>query len=118
MCLTGIRRRHSADRADSQPITWDREHGLYRVSPLLNWSDEEIWQHIRARGLPYNRLHDQGYSSIGCAPCTRAVRDGEDFRAGRWWWEQPGFRECGLVSPQIRLSRRTKAAPNVTGSLA
>jgi len=95
--ITGIRRRHSADRANAAAFEWDREHGLYKLSPLLDWSDEDIWHYIRAHQLPYNRLHDRGFPSIGCAPCTRAVGAGEDFRAGRWWWEQPGSRECGLV---------------------
>jgi phosphoadenosine phosphosulfate reductase len=95
--ITGIRRRHSADRASGEAFEWDREHGLYKVSPLLEWSDEDLWHYIRARQLPYNRLHDRGFPSIGCAPCTRAVEAGEDFRAGRWWWEQSAVRECGLV---------------------
>ena len=95
--ITGVRRRHSAERARGEAIEWDSEHGLYKVSPLLDWSDEDLWQYIRAHGLPYNGLHDRGFPSIGCAPCTRAVAAGEDFRAGRWWWEQTGSRECGLV---------------------
>jgi phosphoadenosine phosphosulfate reductase len=95
--ITGIRRRHSADRANGRTVEWDGGHGLYKVSPLLEWSDEDIWGYVRAHGLPYNRLHDLGYSSIGCAPCTRAIRAGEDFRAGRWWWERSSSRECGLI---------------------
>jgi phosphoadenosine phosphosulfate reductase len=97
--VTGIRRRHSADRSKGESIEWDREYKLYKVSPLLDWSDEDIWQYIRTHELPYNQLHDLGFPSIGCAPCTRAVGAGQDFRAGRWWWEQQGSRECGLVRP-------------------
>jgi phosphoadenosine phosphosulfate reductase len=96
--ITGVRRRHSTDRARGEPIEWDAEHGLHKISPLLDWSDEDVWQYIRSRELPYNRLHDQGYPSIGCAPCTRAIHAGEDFRAGRWWWERSASRECGLQS--------------------
>jgi phosphoadenosine phosphosulfate reductase len=114
--ITGIRRRHSADRAESQPMAWDDEHGLYKVSPLLEWHDEEIWHYIRTRGLPYNRLHDLGYPSIGCAPCTRAIQDGEDFRAGRWWWERPGSRECGLVSIGVPDPRPRRAVPDYPAS--
>lgn len=95
--VTGIRRRQSPERARAEAIEWDAGNGLHRVSPLLDWSDEEIWQYIRTRQLPYNRLLDRGFSSIGCEPCTRAVGVGEDFRAGRWWWEHQGSRECGLV---------------------
>lgn len=109
--VTGIRRRHSDDRAEGQAIAWDAEHGLYKVSPLLEWTDEEIWEYIRSHELAYNQLHDQGYPSIGCAPCTRAVRVGEGFRAGRWWWEQTASRECGLVSSEARsLTRKEGGA--------
>ncbi|MGB6605389.1 MAG: phosphoadenylyl-sulfate reductase [Steroidobacteraceae bacterium] len=95
--ITGIRRRQSADRANVGTVEWDGGHGLYQVRPLLEWNDEDIWGYVRAHGLPYNRLHDRGYPSIGCAPCTRAIHAGEDFRAGRWWWERTGSRECGLI---------------------
>jgi phosphoadenosine phosphosulfate reductase len=94
--VTGVRREQSATRARGAPIEWDAEHGLHKVSPLLDWSNEHVWQYIRSRRLPYNSLHDKRYPSIGCAPCTRAVQPGEDARAGRWWWERPESRECGL----------------------
>jgi phosphoadenosine phosphosulfate reductase len=100
--ITGVRRRHSTERAHGDPIEWDAEHGLHKISPLLDWSDEDVWQYIRSRDLPYNSLHDRGYPSIGCAPCTRAIEAGEDFRAGRWWWERSGSRECGLQGRRIR----------------
>lgn len=94
--VTGIRRGQSASRALAAPIEWDAEYGLHKVSPLLDWSEKEIWDYIRKKRLPYNSLHDIGYPSIGCAPCTRAVQPGEDARAGRWWWERSDSRECGL----------------------
>jgi phosphoadenosine phosphosulfate reductase len=109
--ITGVRRRHSADRAGGDSIEWDAEHGLHKISPLLDWSDEEIWQYIRSRELPYNRLHDQGYPSIGCSPCTRAIRAGEDFRAGRWWWERSDSRECGLQGRRPRVAIPAIAVP-------
>jgi phosphoadenosine phosphosulfate reductase len=94
--VTGVRREQSAGRAHGQALEWDAAHGLYKVSPLLDWSEEEVWQYIRLRGLPYNPLHDRQYPSIGCSPCTRAIQPGESRRAGRWWWERPESRECGL----------------------
>jgi phosphoadenosine phosphosulfate reductase len=94
--ITGVRREQSAQRARAAPIEWDAGHGLYRISPLLEWSEAQVWQYIRARQLPYNRLHDRQFPSIGCSPCTRAIQPGESRRAGRWWWERPESRECGL----------------------
>ncbi len=94
--VTGIRRGQSPSRATAAPIEWDGMYGLHKVSPLLSWSGEEIWSFFRKKRLPYNRLHDSGLPSIGCAPCTRAVQPGEDARSGRWWWERAGARECGL----------------------
>jgi phosphoadenosine phosphosulfate reductase len=94
--VTGVRREQSTGRANGQPIEWDAEHGLYKISPLLEWSEEEVWSYIRLRGLPYNPLHDRRFPSIGCSPCTRAIQPGESRRAGRWWWERAESRECGL----------------------
>jgi phosphoadenosine phosphosulfate reductase len=94
--VTGIRRGQSASRALAQPVEWDVEYGLQKISPLLDWTERDVWAYIRAKGLPYNSLHDRGYPSIGCAPCTRAVPAGEDERSGRWWWERADSRECGL----------------------
>jgi phosphoadenosine phosphosulfate reductase len=94
--VTGIRRGQSASRAMAAPVEWDSEYGLHKVSPLLEWSETEIWDYIRKKRLPYNSLHDTGFPSIGCAPCTRAVQPGDDERSGRWWWERPESRECGL----------------------
>jgi len=99
--VTGVRREQSATRAQAQPIEWDAENGLHKVSPILDWTEEQVWQYIRARKLPYNSLHDKQFPSIGCSPCTRAIQPGENRRAGRWWWEQPESRECGL-HPRVR----------------
>ncbi|MDB6089871.1 MAG: Phosphoadenosine phosphosulfate reductase [Gammaproteobacteria bacterium] len=99
--VTGVRHEQSATRALAEPVEWDAENGLYKISPILDWTEEQIWQYIRARKLPYNSLHDRQYPSIGCSPCTRAIQPGESRRAGRWWWEQPESRECGL-HPRVR----------------
>jgi phosphoadenosine phosphosulfate reductase len=94
--VTGIRRGQSPSRALAAAVEWDGQYGLHKVSPLLDWTEKEIWEYIRRRRLPYNSLHDTGFPSIGCAPCTRAVNPGEDARSGRWWWERGESRECGL----------------------
>jgi len=94
--LTGLRREQSATREDLEIREWDAANGLSKFSPLLDWTTADIWEYVRANDVPYNVLHDRGYPSIGCAPCTRAVQPGEDLRSGRWWWESPGSRECGL----------------------
>jgi phosphoadenosine phosphosulfate reductase len=101
--VTGVRRQQSPTRALVEPIEWDAQHGLHKVSPLLDWSEEQVWAYIHARRLPYNSLHDRQYPSIGCAPCTRAVVPGEQRRAGRWWWESTEARECGL-HPRVMAS--------------
>jgi phosphoadenosine phosphosulfate reductase len=101
--VTGVRREQSKARSLAAPIEWDAQHGLHKVSPLLEWTDGEVWSYIRTRKLPYNTLHDRQYPSIGCAPCTRAVQPGEGSRAGRWWWENPEARECGL-HPRVRTA--------------
>jgi len=97
--ITGLRRNQSASREDVSHVAIDEAHGgIYKVCPLANWSDEEVWDYIKKHAIPYNHLHDQGYPSIGCEPCTRAVKPGEDIRAGRWWWEKSEHKECGLHS--------------------
>lgn len=106
--VTGIRRGQSASRALAAPVEWDANYGLHKVSPLLDWTEADIGAYIRRKGLPYNVLHDRGFPSIGCAPCTRAVPAGEDERSGRWWWERPDSKECGLHP------RRANAAVPVT----
>ena len=94
--ITGVRRAHSESRAAGSEIAWDPEYNLYKVSPLLDWMDADMWNYVRVHRVPYNTLHDRAFSSIGCAPCTRAIQPGEHPRAGRWWWEQAETRECGL----------------------
>ena len=94
--VTGVRHEQSATRAQAQSVEWDADNGLHKVSPILDWTEDQIWQYIRARQLPYNSLHDRQYPSIGCSPCTRAIQPGESRRAGRWWWERAESRECGL----------------------
>jgi phosphoadenosine phosphosulfate reductase len=94
--MTGLRRDQSVTRTDTPTIEWDEGNAMLKVNPLIDWSNEDVWAYIKANKIPYNKLHDQHYPSIGCAPCTRAIKDGEDIRAGRWWWENPEFKECGL----------------------
>jgi len=94
--ITGQRRAQSATRGELHLEEDDKTFGLYKFNPLADWSEADVWGAIRALGIPYNPLHDQGYPSIGCEPCTRAIRPGEDLRAGRWWWESSDSKECGL----------------------
>jgi phosphoadenosine phosphosulfate reductase len=95
--MTGLRREQAVTRVDVRKVELDKDHGdIVKVNPLVDWSYDDVWEYIRKNNLPYNRLHKQGYPSIGCAPCTRAVKPGEDLRAGRWWWENPNTKECGL----------------------
>jgi phosphoadenosine phosphosulfate reductase len=107
--VTGVRREQSPTRARMEPLEWDAENGLHKVSPLLDWTQGDVWQYIRQHRLPYNALHDRHFPSIGCAPCTRAIQPGEDPRAGRWWWEQGQPRECGLHWSEGGLRRAVKA---------
>lgn len=103
--ITGLRADQSAGRAAMTFVEADETHGLLKVNPLLDWTRSDVADFVRRNGVPYNRLHDRGYASIGCAPCTRAVAPGEPERAGRWWWE-PEDKECGLhVGPDGRLTR-------------
>ena len=94
--VTGLRREQSAQRRTTAPVERDNRFGLAKVSPLLDWTEEQVWTYIRTYKLYYSPLHDRGYTSIGCAPCSRAIEPGQEQRAGRWWWEQPDSRECGL----------------------
>lgn len=95
--VTGLRRDQADSRGELATSAYDAVHGLWKYSPLADWTHEDVWAYIRAHGVPYNALHDRGYPSIGCDPCTRAIKPGEHPRAGRWWWEQDGARkECGL----------------------
>lgn len=103
--VTGLRRGQSAGRSEIAVKEWDAEHQLTKFNPLAAWSEEDVWEYIRRHDVPVNALHAQGYPSIGCAPCTRAIAPGEDIRAGRWWWENPEFSECGLHPHQRQDSK-------------
>lgn len=94
--ITGIRAEHSPNRSDMQQTEWDATHEVFKFHPLLHWTNDEVKAFLKTNEVPSNPLHDKGFVSIGCAPCTRAIRPGEDFRAGRWWWEEADKKECGL----------------------
>ena len=96
--ITGLRAEHSDNRKDLSIVEKDEQRNIIKVNPLLNWSFEEVKAEISKHNIPYNILHDKGFVSIGCQPCTRAIKEGEDFRAGRWWWEDTSKKECGLHS--------------------
>lgn len=103
--MTGLRREQSVTRAEVRKVELDGDHSnIVKINPLADWSYNDVWDYIRRNAVPYNELHDQGYPSIGCAPCTRAVRRLEDVRAGRWWWENADIKECGLhLSSQAKV---------------
>jgi phosphoadenosine phosphosulfate reductase len=94
--ICGLRREQSVTRFSVEAVEWDEGNGLVKVNPLAEWNEKQLWDYIKDEQIPYNALHDKGFPSIGCMPCTRAVRPGEDIRAGRWWWEEPEKKECGL----------------------
>ena len=94
--ITGIRADQSVNRENMDWVEWDEAHQLVKVHPIFFWTLDEVKNYVKTHNVPYNPLHDKGFPSIGCQPCTRAVQDGEDFRAGRWWWEDASKKECGL----------------------
>lgn len=94
--ITGIRAEQSANRQFMENTEWDEAHELVKFHPIFDWTLDQVKEYIKLHNIPYNTLHDKGFPSIGCLPCTRAVREGEDFRAGRWWWEDQSKKECGL----------------------
>lgn len=94
--ITGLRRAQAVTRKDLSVSEFDQANGLQKLNPLIEWTEDDVWEYIHEFEVPYNALYDQGYSSIGCAPCTRAIEPGEDVRAGRWWWESAEHKECGL----------------------
>jgi phosphoadenosine phosphosulfate reductase len=103
--ITGLRRDQTANRSTMETVELDGDRNIAKINPLIDWTNEQVWEYIHANGVPYNALHDQNFPSIGCAPCTRAVEAGEDLRAGRWWWEMSN-QECGLhVTSDGRLVR-------------
>lgn len=107
--ITGLRRDQTANRSAMETVELDSDRNIAKINPLIDWSNEQVWEYIHANEVPYNALHDQNFPSIGCAPCTRAVAAGEDLRAGRWWWEMSN-QECGLhVSSDGSLVRAKDA---------
>jgi phosphoadenosine phosphosulfate reductase len=94
--ISGLRREQSVTREDNALVEWDNLNKKIKINPLIDWKSDDLWNYIHQYNIPYNTLHDQGFPSIGCFPCTRAVEPGEDIRAGRWWWEHPEMKECGL----------------------
>jgi phosphoadenosine phosphosulfate reductase len=106
--VTGMRRDQSVTRLGVPDSEWDEPNGLHKYNPLANWSSKDVWAYIDQHKVPHNPLHKQGYPSIGCTPCTRAINEGEDDRAGRWWWENPDTKECGL-HPAPTKSEVTKS---------
>ncbi|MBC3879127.1 phosphoadenylyl-sulfate reductase [Undibacterium sp. FT79W] len=108
--VTGQRRAQAATRTELAVQEDDIAHGMQKFNPLADWSEEDVWHYIRSNQVPYNPLHDKGYPSIGCEPCTRAIQTGEDVRAGRWWWENPESKECGLHVVDGKLIRIKSAS--------
>jgi len=104
--ITGLRREQSVTRTAVRAAEVDQAHnGIVKINPLADWTGDQVWDYVREHRVPYNRLHDEGFPSIGCEPCTRAVAPGEHPRAGRWWWEAPEHKECGLHLPEAARSR-------------
>ena len=108
--VTGQRRSQSATRAELHVQEADAAHNMTKFNPLADWSEDDVWHYLRTHNVPYNPLHDRGYPSIGCEPCTRAIQPGEDVRAGRWWWENPESKECGLHVVDGKLVRINASA--------
>lgn len=94
--ICGLRHQQSVTRKDMKLVEWDDIHNMIKLNPLINWTEDEVREYIHSHHVPYNKLFDKGYPSVGCEPCTRAVEPGDDPRSGRWWWEAPDKRECGL----------------------
>lgn len=109
--VTGLRRQQNVTRSDVAKVEIDEAHGgIVKVNPIADWTKEQVWDYVGANRVPYNALYDQGYTSIGCAPCTRPIRPGEEDRAGRWWWEDAATKECGLhhQSPSERFAEELR----------
>ncbi len=94
--ITGLRREQSVTREDMQVVEWDENNNMLKINPLIDWTEQQAWDYVAEHKIPVNPLHKKGFASIGCQPCTRAIEPGEDVRAGRWWWENPETKECGL----------------------
>ncbi len=106
--LCGLRREQSVTRNEIQTIEWDETNQLVKINPLADWTEARVWEYVKSHEVPYNKLHDEGFPSIGCACCTRAVKRTEDVRVGRWWWETPEQKECGLHVVDGKLVRKEK----------
>ncbi len=100
--ICGLRKEQSVTRFFTNAVEWDEGNGLIKINPLLNWTEKQVWEYIKTHDIPYNILHDKGFPSIGCQPCTRSIEPGEDVRSGRWWWESPEQKECGLHKPSAK----------------
>ena len=94
--ISGLRREQSVTRKDLELVEWDESYGIIKLSPLIEWNESKVWEYLRGNKIPYNELHQKGFPSIGCQPCTRSIKPGESVRSGRWWWELPENKECGL----------------------
>ncbi|MDR1162503.1 MAG: phosphoadenylyl-sulfate reductase [Candidatus Accumulibacter sp.] len=116
--ITGLRAEQSAARSEFRIEEYDKDNGLKKFNPLLDWSEKEVWAYLRKKRVPYNALHDRFYPSIGCAPCTRSVAAGEDARSGRWWWENSTNRECGLHVRRLEPGDRAELLPSPKDSRA
>ncbi|SEF38994.1 phosphoadenylyl-sulfate reductase [Nitrosomonas ureae] len=103
--VTGIRREQASTRANLRVSEYDMSNRMQKINPLLEWTHAEVWEYLKHYEVPYNKLHDKFYPSIGCAPCTRAITPGEDIRSGRWWWETPETKECGLHTEKVVQSK-------------
>jgi phosphoadenosine phosphosulfate reductase len=115
--ITGLRRGQSVTRTDTPILAQDLQHGLMKLNPLADWQEDDVWSYVRAHDVPTHPLHQRGYPSIGCAPCTRAVTPGEDPRSGRWWWETAEQRECGIhIDAQGRVVRTRAESHSTTFS--
>jgi phosphoadenosine phosphosulfate reductase len=109
--ITGLRQEQSITRQNINKIEFDEKFNIIKVNPIFDWKTQDVWDYIKKHNVPYNKLHDKNYPSIGCAPCTRAINKGEDIRSGRWWWEQPEQKECGIHIKDgkvIRISKEGK----------
>jgi phosphoadenosine phosphosulfate reductase len=110
--ITGLRKEQSSTRDQLKMVSWDDAHKIIKINPLVNWTEKDVWDYIKTHKVPYNKLHDANFPSIGCAPCTRAIKEGEDTRAGRWWWEDPGTKECGLHIVDGKMVRKEPEKTN------
>lgn len=110
--ISGLRREQSVTRFNINKIEWDDTYNLIKLNPLVDWTLGEVWEYIKREKVPYNKLHNLNYASIGCAPCTRAIKDGEDIRAGRWWWETPEHKECGIHIKNGKIIRTKRSKEN------